>query len=318
MRMRWGHRASGLAWVIAGWLAGCGPLVLPEGATETDASEDGSTTAPPPPSTTTSPPPPSTTTSPPPPATSGDPTSSDVSTSDDSVTSSVFLPYPDGGITRECDFWEQDCPRGEKCMPWANDGGNVWNALRCSPIADDPDAVGEPCTVEGSGVSGIDSCEAGSMCWDVDPETLQGYCVGFCTGSPDDPMCEDPYQSCALGSDGPLALCFPLCDPLLQDCAEGQACYGIDDVFNCIPDASGEMGAPGDECEYLNVCDPGTFCASAELVPGCPGMVGCCTPFCDVNEVPPACLPGQECTPWYEVGEAPPGYENVGACVLPM
>ena len=27
---------------------------------------------------------------------------------------------------------------------------------------------------------------------------------------------------------------------------------------------------------------------------------------------------GQECTPYYMQGMAPPGYENVGACTLPI
>jgi hypothetical protein len=317
MRVRWGHRACG-AWVIAGWLGGCGPLVFPEGFTETDSDSegDGTTTAPPP--STTTPPSPGTTTSPPPPNTTVGPSTSDGSTSGDPMTSIGFFDGNDFNGDPECDLWAQDCPPGEKCTPWANDGGDVWNSLRCSPIVDDPDAVGEPCTAEGSGTSGIDSCAFGSMCWDVDPATLIGECVAFCVGSPDSPMCEDPDASCALPDDGVLALCFPLCDPLQQDCPEGDACYGIDEVFNCIPDASGETGAPGDECEYLNACDPGAFCAQAELVPGCPGMTGCCTSYCDVNEMPPACLPGQECMPWYEPGAAPPGYENVGACALPM
>ena len=48
-----------------------------------------------------------------------------------------------------CDLWEQDCPEGEKCNPWANDGGASWNALRCVPIDPNPDGVGEPCTVSG-------------------------------------------------------------------------------------------------------------------------------------------------------------------------
>src|SRR5688572_16493443 len=92
MRMRWGHRASRLAWVIAGWLAGCGPLVLPEGSTETSGSEDeGSTsTTTPPPGTTTAPPPGTTTV--PPPSTTVGPTTDDTSTGDEPpMTSVVFL-----------------------------------------------------------------------------------------------------------------------------------------------------------------------------------------------------------------------------------
>jgi hypothetical protein len=70
-----------------------------------------------------------------------------------------------GGQTYECDLWKQDCPPGEKCMPWANDGGGSWNATRCTPLAEDPRQPGEPCTVEGSGVSGRDDCDIRAMCW---------------------------------------------------------------------------------------------------------------------------------------------------------
>src|SRR5262245_16573954 len=33
-----------------------------------------------------------------------------------------FLCPPDvAGLEIECDLWAQDCPKGEKCTPWAND-----------------------------------------------------------------------------------------------------------------------------------------------------------------------------------------------------
>jgi len=318
MRTGWSHGASGAAWMMAGCLLGCGPLVPLDGATEAGSeSEDGGTTTAAPPSTTTAPP--GTTSPPPPPGTTTSLPPSDESTSEEPMTSLVFLDgFDEGRPGLECDLFAQDCIIGEKCMPWANDGGSSWNALRCSPIADDPDPVGGPCTVEGSGVSGIDSCEAGSMCWDVDPETLEGYCVAFCVGNEASPMCEDPGTSCTIGSDGPLALCIPQCDPLQQACPAGDACYPVNDGFLCVPDASGDIGAPGDECEFINVCDPGSACVNAELVPDCMGATGCCSAFCDVTMDPPPCLSGQECTPWYEAGQAPPGYENVGVCALPM
>jgi hypothetical protein len=312
MRASWGVVLAG-----AGWLGGCGPLVVLEGDSDTDdPPSDGSTsdtpgtTAPPP--GTTAPPPSSTTTVGP--MTAG---SDDATTDEPETTSSNFFGGNDAsGPTQECDTFLQDCPPGEKCMPWAYDGGDFWNATRCSPIADNPDAPGEPCTVEGSGTSGIDSCELGAMCWGVDPKTNQGTCVAFCVGSPERPACEDANAMCVMASDGILALCIPNCDPLQQDCPAGAACYPVDDSFICAPDASGEVGAPGDDCEFINVCDPGSFCVDASLVPECTGA-GCCTHFCDVTDAMPPCLPGQGCTPWYEDGMAPPGFENVGACALP-
>jgi hypothetical protein len=311
MRRRGVERAVVGCALVAGWLSGCGPLVLPEGETEAGSESEAPTTTspvPPPPGTTTTmpPPPPGTTTTPPPPpdSTTG-------------VSSVSFFDGFDDGWSPECDLFAQDCPRGEKCMPWANDGGNIWNALRCSPIASDPDAVGEACVVEGSAVSGVDSCEAGSMCWDVDPATHEGVCVAFCVGSEADPSCVDPTTTCVMSGSGVLALCIPNCDPLLQDCAEGHACYFAFDAFLCVPDASRGLGAPGDPCEFINACDPGTFCAAAELVPDCAEAVGCCSPFCDVTSDDPwYCLPGQDCVPWWQ-DAAPPGYAHVGACVLP-
>src|SRR5690606_7229360 len=50
----------------------------------------------------------------------------------------VFLNRPDTGSTAECDVFAQDCPPGEKCTFWADDGGSSWNALKCVPVVDDP------------------------------------------------------------------------------------------------------------------------------------------------------------------------------------
>ncbi len=236
---------------------------------------------------------------------------------DDAATTSTFLPQPDGGFgDDDCSIFLQDCPEGQKCMPWANDGGNSWNATRCTAIAEEPGAPGDPCMVEGTGVSGIDTCQMAAMCWDVDPATNEGTCVAFCTGSEADPICEDPDTSCILSATSPLALCLPNCSPLAQDCPDGQGCYAINENFGCVPDGSEVGGAPGDPCQYINVCEPGLLCGLPEWVPGCMGP-GCCTPFCALGDRMPPCLPGQDCVAFYEPGTAPPGYEDVGMCAVP-
>ncbi len=234
-----------------------------------------------------------------------------------------FIEDPDVPLQFECSPWEQDCPDGEKCMPWANDGGNSWNALTCTPLDPTPAAVGDACTVEGSGVSGIDDCDVGAMCWAVDPETNQGTCVAFCTGSPDMPVCADPTTQCTIENGGVLILCLPSCDPLLQDCAEGDECIPSNDTFVCVVDSSDDFGGAGDACEYINVCDPGLMCADAALVPNCNGSIGCCTPFCDVTDAGASmdCANAigieAECLAFFEEGQAPPGYEDVGVCGIP-
>ena len=258
------------------------------------------------------------TSSPPPPATTGpvdettgvDPTES-ASTGSDTCD---FICESTGGADFECDFWAQDCPEGEKCAPWANDGGNFWNAHKCVPIDPDPDQVGEPCTVEGSGVSGIDSCEGGSMCWNVDPETNVGTCSPFCVGTINAPTCTDPQDVCIITGDAVLNLCIPTCDPVDPDaCPPQQGCYPSYNAFVCAPDASGKEGQTWDACEFTNACDGGRVCVNASDVEFCDqGASGCCAPACDLND--PVCPDDTVCLPFYESGEAPPGYGHVGTC----
>jgi hypothetical protein len=222
---------------------------------------------------------------------------------------------PTGPFGEACDVFLQDCPDGEKCNPWANDGGDGWNADGCFPVEGNPQQVGEACLVEGSGTSGIDNCDIGSMCWGVDSETLTGTCVALCGGTPDDPACSSPSTSCALLNDGVLPLCLPICDPLLQDCAEGEGCYPVDEVFHCFPDGSGEAGLFGDACDFIGQCDPGLMCANnVPSIPGCSeDQADCCVPYCDLS-VPPSCPGDLTCAPFYDEGQAPPGFEDVGFC----
>jgi hypothetical protein len=228
--------------------------------------------------------------------------------------SSGFIPPPDLGPAAECDLWMQDCPDGEKCEAWANDGGEVWNAWRCTPIAPVPGQAGDPCVVEGGPTTGIDDCALGLMCFYVDPIALTGSCVPHCTGAPDTPNCDDPSDICAVYNSPWLPMCLHACDPFLQDCDEAQACYSIDGVFGCFPDASGAAGEQYDECEYLNNCAPGLHCASVDNLPGCGGAT-CCTAWCDLTGF--MCPDDMDCVPLYGAGEAPPGYEEVGFCGVP-
>lgn len=247
---------------------------------------------------------------------------SDTDEPDPTGISTGFITDPDGGgVSIECSVWDQDCGEGEKCSAWANDGGTAWNATRCVPLDPNPAQPGDPCTVEGSGISGIDTCDVSSMCWDVDPETNEGTCVAFCTGSENAPVCDNPTTSCSIANEGVLILCLPTCDPILQDCAEGQACYPIDDSFVCAPDASGEdAGADNDPCEYINACDQGNICVNPEIVDGCPaGSGGCCQAVCDLSDpMATGCTANETCEPWFEEGNVPPGYEDVGVCALPV
>jgi hypothetical protein len=255
------------------------------------------------------------------PAASSEGGSSSSADTGEADTGAGFIVDPDGGTNAfACDLWAQDCPEGEKCMPYASDGGAAWDATRCSPLDASPAQVGDACAVDGSPASGVDDCELASACWNVDAETNMGTCVAFCQGSPDNPVCDDPRTVCTLANGGALTLCLPTCDPLLQECTPGEACYPVSDTFACAPDFSGEEGAFGDPCGYINACDPGLLCLEAGT-PDCAAK-SCCTSFCDTSEADasaacPGAAGGQECVPWYEPGQAPPGYEFAGACLIP-
>jgi hypothetical protein len=246
-------------------------------------------------------------------------------TSDDTM----FIERPDGGggIIDYCDPFAQDCPPGEKCMPWANDGGSQWNATKCSPIDPYMGGVSDPCWVEGSPVSGIDSCDATTMCFAVHSDTQLGTCVPFCTGSAANPYCDDPSTTCLVTNDGVIALCLPACDPLLQDCADAQGCYpgtGFNE-FVCTPDFSRDGGSDGDTCGGPGpwFCDAGLACLAPELLADCmagPPDVGCCSPFCDLTlptEGQCNTMSGETCVPWIPEGVGPPQLDPTGVCRLP-
>ncbi|MCY0990772.1 hypothetical protein OV203_26745 [Nannocystis sp. ILAH1] len=290
-----------------------------ETTTDTSAAAttvgDGATTVPEPAT--------SSTTSPPLPTTMGpSPTGgTDTSASAGDDTGAMFLvPFDEPGPG--CDPWTEDCPPGEKCMPYASDGGNAWNNTKCSPIAPNPAGVGEPCQPTGAWTSGEDTCDKHMMCWPGDIDELTGTCVAFCDGSPEAPSCAPPKTTCHVSGSSVLLLCLPMCDPILQDCPGGHLCLAGSnpvDGFICVIDASGEEGQAFDPCQYINACDPGLFCTLPELATECdPIQDGCCLPVCDLN-APNTCPgAGQECLPWSEEGQATPGFEHVGICGLPM
>jgi hypothetical protein len=234
------------------------------------------------------------------------------------TTGLTFIVEVDGGNAgNECDNYGQDCPEGQKCAPYANDGSNAWNATKCVMLEAMLGQPGDECTVEGNAVSGFDSCDEGVMCWDVDPNTLMGICVAMCGGTPEAPTC-DPDHSCYVSNDGVLNLCLLRCDPLAQDCPGDDVCIqnpqGVGD-FACVLDASGEEGQALDPCAYINACDAGLFCANPANAVECDAeATGCCLPFCDLENPAPCPGAGETCLPWFEEGTAPPDLEQVGFC----
>jgi hypothetical protein len=222
-----------------------------------------------------------------------------------------FVPDEDFGGVSECDPWTQDCPMGEKCVAYGSTGGN-WDANKCVAVTGDG-AAGDTCTYGGV-VEATDDCDANTHCWDVmdvDGQPI-GVCTAFCTGTADNPMCE-PGTSCLIANDGSINLCITNCDPLLQDCGSGLACFWANGNFNCI--FTTQDIPLGEPCGFINDCIAGTGCLTAEVMPNCNGSA-CCGSFCDLGD--PTCpQAGTECSAFFEEGMAPPGYESVGVCIIP-
>jgi hypothetical protein len=244
-------------------------------------------------------------------------------TSDETTFS--FILDPDGGggaclAMSWCDIWAQDCPRGEKCMPWDLCGTGDWSGTHCSELDPNPASIGDSCTVIDGLFAGADDCEITSMCWNPDPDTLEGVCVAFCSGSEANPLCEDPATTCFLGfNNNVLSVCLPRCDPSASLCAASESCIfdegSEDGAFVCMPSNVVAPQAYGDDCTEAVACGTGLLCLDAEHVPSCVGE-RCCTTLGDAM-APPVCPDAtQTCLPLYD-GVAPEGLEDLCFCGVP-
>ncbi len=216
-----------------------------------------------------------------------------------------------GGEGQACDSWAQDCDPGLKCAPYTNNDDGVWDANKCTPAKEGK--PGFPCIVEGSPTSGYDTCGAGSICWEVDPDTFEGVCYALCSGSPSTPIC-GPGTGCFQTNAGVVNVCLIECDPLLPKCAAGQVCVpDSQDEFLCLNSVDAiEVGQP---CKYLNECASGSMCSfAAESSNLCDPKLAplCCTQYCSLKD--PVCPDFLACRPYFPMGEAPPELADLGLC----
>lgn len=113
-----------------------------------------------------------------------------------------------------------------------------------------------------------------------------------------------------------------ICNPYNQaGCGENQTCDRtrgitlIDQRTGCFQEGQAEYQA---SCEYDPLdpalqCVDGTSCVGSAFVPGCEGLIECCTPFCIIGE--DDCPdPSMECLTWKEIG-MPPGLDDLGLCI---
>ena len=250
-------------------------------------------------------------------ATSDEPASTEDSASTDDTGESThvtFIPDDQPPDPTSCDPFAQDCAEGEKCVPYASDGGS-WDANKCVPVNGDQ-APGEPCIYAGAR-EGTDDCDATSLCWYVEEieGELVGECLPFCLGNPERYECPEG-SFCPISAQGTVNVCLPRCDPVAQNCDGGHGCYWANWDFTCAPTL--ESIPAGEPCGFINDCAPGHLCATEEVMPDCAGSA-CCSPFChlELGDEQCASVPGTVCSSFFEVGTAPPGYEHVGVCILP-
>ena len=226
----------------------------------------------------------------------------------------AFIDQPDIPGAEMCDVFAQDCPDGEKCT-FYTDAAYPSGANKCVPVMGDGQE-GDPCMALGE--AGTDNCALGHLCWGITQDTMMGTCIALCgegNTCPND-------APCTVTNDGTLPLCLPTCDPLAPECPDAWACY--DDPSGgwfCDLDVSGDNGAHGDPCEYINSCDSGLICVAATAVDSqtCSGAgsSGCCAIVCDISD--PISCPGasEQCISYYGMDPAPPQFMNVGVCVIP-
>jgi hypothetical protein len=105
------------------------------------------------------------------------------------------------------------------------------------------------------------------------------------------------------------------CDPLVQDCPDGEACTLSDRDFVCIPVAVD--GATGDPCFVASECGPGLLCVADVALAECDGGK-CCTPLCDTGDPGVECPgAGEGCTALFTGPDVPLAIQSYGACTLP-
>lgn len=210
-----------------------------------------------------------------------------------------------------CNSFDQDCPEGQKCVPFAPDGGG-WQGTYCVPVVGEGE-IGDACVYTGAAAD-YDDCGLDSHCWnaqEVDGESV-GTCTPFCMGTPSEPTCSDGYF-CQVSSS--LSICVLACDPLAQDCGPDEGCFWGSTDFFCVP--TSEDIPTGEACGFINDCAPGNICISAGSLSACEAA-SCCANFCAVDGGDGPCQaidPDYSCVSFWEPGEAPEGYENVGLCV---
>jgi hypothetical protein len=106
------------------------------------------------------------------------------------------------------------------------------------------------------------------------------------------------------------------CNPLSNDCPEGELCIFFNTEFQCFPSTGDGSGVAGAFCDTATACNEGLACIQSVFFANCEGDA-CCSPNCDLDEpnTCPNAAAGETCMQWF-VGQegTDPCYANVGVC----
>lgn len=192
-----------------------------------------------------------------------------------------------------CDPVRQNCPTGLVCS----------QVGQCRPLGDSPAGLGEPC--EEDYRTGPLACEQGLVC--IGDDILDGVPEGACVAG-----CAFDGQGCPFGTscDPRWDLCVRSCDPLEQDCDDGQTCYPSGSEGMCVPTNNRSAGEPcrtGLGWRSGFACGPGLVCQSVPECEGEDASWGCCVPLCRLDA--PTCpseLPQCTTSPFHDLGMCRP------------
>ncbi len=189
----------------------------------------------------------------------------------------------------ECDPVAQTgCTGGEKCTI------TVFGIPGCAPAGDAN--VGRDCTTS------PDDCAPGTFCTTEEFDAAEGICLQFCIPSNRDCGCG---KSCAFNppfETYDYGVCAPPCDPLVQACTGGRACY-LDDYGNTSCVLPWREGGQDESCFIFESCGVGLTC-----------LGGTCKAFCDVTDAA-ACGPDHRCAPAADVVSTVEADDGLGVCV---
>jgi hypothetical protein len=143
---------------------------------------------------------------------------------------------------------------------------------------------------------------------------LGGGCVQFERGPTTDTSDDETPETSRTGEqeDPPPTV---TCDPLAQDCPDGQACTLSGGGFTCFEVLV--EGGDGDACLAAAECSAGLACVQMFALASCDAS-SCCSAYCDVNDAGAACAdPAEVCGPVFTGDDVPPMWADYGVCQLP-